>query len=117
MSEDLAVELRADGDLAWVILRGVVNLETSEVLAERLRGFVGQHGTMRFLVDARNLEYVSSAGVGVFIDLYDHYEDRGGRIAFVGLRASVRRVLELVGSMDFFGDFSDEDQALAHLRR
>lgn len=117
MSEDLVVELRSEDNLAWVVLRGVVNLETSEALAERLRDFVREQGTTRFLIDARNLEYVSSAGVGVFIDLYDHYEDKGGRIAFVGLGASVRRVLELVGYMGFFGDFSDEDQARVHLRR
>ena len=66
---------------------------------------------------SENPESVSSAGVGVFIDLYDRYEDRGGRIAFFGLKATVRRVLDLVGFMSFFGDFPEEAAALAHLNR
>jgi len=117
MEEELLVELKVEGDLARVTLRGFVNMDTSDYLAERIREFVQREGTTRFLIDARDLEYVSSAGVGVFIDLYDRYEDKGGRIAFVGLKSTVRRVLDLVGFMSFFGDFADEDQALVHLRR
>lgn len=117
MEEELLVELRAEGDLALVTLRGYVNMDTSDYLAERINEFVEREGTTRFLIDAQDLEYVSSAGVGVFIDLYDRYEDRGGRIAFVGLKSSVRRVLDLVGFMGFFGDFATEAEALTHLKR
>lgn len=117
MEEELLVELRAEGNLARVTLRGYVNMDTSDYLGERIREFVEREGTTRVLFDARDLEYVSSAGVGVFIDLYDRYEDRGGRIAFWGLRPTVRRVLDLVGFMSFFGDFPEEALALAHLQR
>ena len=117
MEEELLVELKSDGDLSWVTLRGYVNMDTSDYLAERIKEFVEREGSTRFLIDARDLEYVSSAGVGVFIDLYDRYEDQGGRISFVGLKAPVRRVLDLVGFMSFFGDFPEETAALEYLRR
>lgn len=117
MEEELLVELKAEGDLSRVTLRGYVNMDTSDYLAERIKEFVEREGKARFLIDAQDLEYVSSAGVGVFIDLYDRYENEGGRIAFVGLKAPVRRVLDLVGFMSFFGDFVEESEALDYLRR
>jgi len=117
MEEELLVELKAEGDLSRVTLRGYVNMDTSDYLAERIKEFVEREGRTRFLIDAQDLEYVSSAGVGVFIDLYDRYENEGGRIAFVGLKPAVRRVLDLVGFMSFFGDFPEERLALDYLRR
>jgi len=117
MEEELLIELRTEGPLARVSLKGYVNMDTSDYLAEKVREFVEREGLVKFLIDARDLEYVSSAGVGVFIDLYDRYEDRGGRICFVGLKPTVRRVLELVGFMTFFGDTSEESAALTYLNR
>lgn len=117
MEEELLIELRAEGTLARLSLRGYVNMDTSDYLAEKVREFVEREGLVKFLIDARDLQYVSSAGVGVFIDLYDRYEDRGGRICFVGLKPTVRRVLELVGFMTFFGNTDDEPAALAYLNR
>jgi anti-anti-sigma factor len=117
MEEELLIELRTEGLLARVSLKGYVNMDTSDYLAERVREFVEREGLVKFLIDARDLEYVSSAGVGVFIDLYDRYEDRGGRICFVGLKPTVKRVLELVGFMTFFGDAADESTALTYLNR
>jgi len=117
MEEELLVELKVKDNLAWATLRGYVNLDTSDYLSERIKEFVEREGKNHFLIDATNLEYVSSAGVGVFIDLYDRYESAGGRIAFVGLQPTVRRVLELVGFMSFFGDFADEASALDYLEK
>lgn len=117
MEEELLVVLKREESLVRVTLKGFVNTETANNLAERIQQFVSREGTIRFLIDARELEYVSSAGVGVFIDLYDRYEDRGGRIAFLGLKPSVRRVLDLVGFLTFFGDFDEEAPAIDHLSR
>ncbi len=117
MEEELITELKSEGDTARVTLKGYVNMDTSDYLAEKINEYVEREGTVRFLIDARELEYVSSAGVGVFIDLYDRFEDQGGRIAFFGLKPTVRRVLDLVGFMTFFGDAEDEAGALAYLRR
>ena len=113
----LYVGLQVEGYLALLTLKGWVNMDTSDHLADKVRDFVAREGAVRFLVDARELEYVSSAGVGVFIDLYDRYENRGGRICFVGLQPQVRRVLELVGFMSFFGDAADEASAKTFLRK
>lgn len=115
MEEELLMELKTEDGHIRTTLKGYVNLDTSDYLAEKIHGFVSQEGKYRLLIDARDLEYVSSAGVGVFIDLYDRYESQGGKIAFVGLKPAVRRVLDLVGFMEFFGDFSEEQPALDYL--
>lgn len=115
MEEELLVELRAEEDRVRVTLKGYVNMDTADYLSERIQEFITREGKFRILIDARDLEYVSSAGVGVFIDLYDRYENSGGKVAFLGLRPAVRRVFDLVGFMEFFGDFPDEAAALAFL--
>ena len=116
MEEQLLVELTAEGEWARVAIRGWVNMDTSEYLADQLKTFVEREGAKKFLIDVRDLEYVSSSGVGVFVDLFDQHKDEGGKIAFVGLRPAVRRVLDLVGFMSFFGDFETESDAITFLR-
>ena len=117
LESQLEVSIQVAGNLARITLRGCVNMDTGDFLAEKIRHFVGKDGAVKFLVDVSQLEYVSSAGVGVFIDWYDKYENRGGRICFVGLQAAVRRVLQLVGFLSFFGDAQDEAEAQAYLNR
>ena len=116
MEDELLVELRTEGNLARINLKGFVNMDTSDYLAERIDEFAARERVTKFMIDAQDLEYVSSAGVGVFIELYDRYEDKGGRVCFVGLNSSVRRVLDLVGFLAFFGDVADETAAAAYLK-
>lgn len=51
----------------------------------------------RIHVDCSELQYISSAGLGVFISFMDELEENGGRFVFSNLSQNIRKVFELLG--------------------
>ena len=84
--------------------RSIQNLEKA-IQAEQARG-----GEAPWVMDLEKLEYISSAGVAVFIGLGYDVEGRGG-LCFYGATEKVRSVFELLGLTDVFAFYSDEAEA------
>ena len=49
------------------------------------------------LVDCRNLNYISSAGLGVFISHLQRFEDAQIKLIFFNMQEKVRNVFEILG--------------------
>lgn len=49
------------------------------------------------LVDCERLEYISSAGLGVFMSYLTDFEENDTKMALYGLSAKVRNVFEMLG--------------------
>ena len=54
-------------------------------------------GHVNLHIDGSSLEYISSAGLGVFISYLDELEDREGQLVFSNLSEEVFDVFELLG--------------------
>jgi anti-sigma B factor antagonist len=54
-------------------------------------------GNARFHINAKDLTYISSAGLGVFVSHLDEIELKKGKIVFSQMRDSVRSVFNLLG--------------------
>lgn len=81
-----------------VALCGSLDTMTSPQLAGELHELDGITD-MRF--DLANLTYVSSAGLRVFLLVYDSIRKQGGTITVVGANEDVRRIFNLVGFARF----------------
>ncbi|MBC5774020.1 STAS domain-containing protein [Pontibacter sp. KCTC 32443] len=51
----------------------------------------------KILVDCRNLNYISSAGLGVFISHLQRFEDAQIKLIFFNMQDKVRNVFEILG--------------------
>ncbi|MCS6821019.1 MAG: STAS domain-containing protein [Microscillaceae bacterium] len=51
----------------------------------------------KLLVDCTNLNYISSAGVGVFMSYIKEFEERNITLVLFGLSPKVRNVFQIVG--------------------
>ena len=49
------------------------------------------------MVDCRNLNYISSAGLGVFISHLQRFEDAQIKLIFFNMQEKVRNVFEILG--------------------
>ncbi len=115
MKEDLIMEMSKEKSLAHVAIQGCINMDTVDFFSERIEAFQNRENPLYYLIDAQRLEYVSSAGIGIFINLFDQLEPLGGMILFAGLKPDVRRVFELIGFMPLFGDFKNLEDARTYL--
>ena len=68
------------------------SIELDNVLEEALAS-----GDKKFLVDCSALEYISSAGLGVFMSYIEEFKKHGVAMVIFGLNEKVRNVFEILG--------------------
>lgn len=115
MKEELSVEIRPENGIACFILKGYVNIETAEYLSDNIMLASAEIKSHKFIFDVTELEYVSSAGIRIFMELYDKNKLKGGKICFVNMKPEIRRVFELVGFMEYFTEEPSMADALKNI--
>lgn len=105
-----ADEAGAPGALV-VRLRGRVDGTVAPLFDARLTALLAREPAL-VVVDASALDYISSAGLGVFVAAARNLNTRGARLALAGLRRPVRNVFELAGFATFASLHPDVSAAL-----
>jgi len=70
-------------------------------------------GDVRLVVNCEELNYISSAGLGVFMSFIEEVRDLGGDIHIAALIPKVRQVFEILGFTEIFQLFPTVDEAVA----
>jgi anti-sigma B factor antagonist len=70
-------------------------------------------GHLRLIADCRNLSYISSAGLGVFMSFIEEIREKGGDIKLAGIAPKVYQVFEVLGFHELFDIVDSIDAALA----
>ena len=70
-------------------------------------------GRVRIVADCRNLSYISSAGLGVFMSFIEEIREKGGDIKLAGIAPKVYQVFEVLGFHELFDIVADVPAALA----
>ncbi|MEM6262141.1 MAG: STAS domain-containing protein [Bacteroidota bacterium] len=68
------------------------SIEMDECMERQLNS-----GVVNFHIDGSELQYISSAGLGVFISHLEEIEQKEGKIVFSGLSQNVQDVFQLLG--------------------
>jgi len=97
---------------------GVIYFELEGILDshnfETVEGLFEKHfddDAYRFIVDLKRLEYVSSAGAGVFIGAVGTCQDNDGNIVLVNPSQEVKEIFELLGVCQIFPVVKNRGQA------
>jgi len=98
------------GDVQILHLRGRLDLTASEEFGTLLNGIISA-GATRIILDCRDLQYVSSSGLGAFI--------AGGKLlapdcklVFAALSRHVQGLFEMTGLIGLFTICASKDDAL-----
>jgi anti-sigma B factor antagonist len=79
-----------------IFLEGDLDANSSIQADEQLSQLM-KSGQYRLHFDFTNVEYISSAGIGVFLSYQDEISEKGGKMVFSGLRPRVLNVFQLLG--------------------
>ena len=94
-----------------ITLDGELDASSSVILDEEL----SDPEIMKYskiLVDCKNLHYISSAGLGVFISHLQRFEDAQIKLIFFNMQDKVRNVFEILGLDLLMTIVSDYEEAL-----
>ncbi len=94
-----------------VLISGDLDASSSLAFDSWLKEYISE-GHTQFIFDGRELAYIASAGLGVFISNKDDVYDQGGQFIFCGLRESVRNVFTILGLTDLFTFVSSREEAM-----
>ena len=100
-----------ENDLSIVAIEGFVDAHTAPQFEDAIQKAVDS-GSVRIVVDCEKLNYISSAGLGVFMSFIEEVRDRGGDIKICGLTPKVRHTFEILGFQDIFEMLDDQQTAL-----
>jgi len=105
----------------------VMRDDSGEVSSLRLKGFLDAHTApdlerviqklidekrFKIIVNFKELNYISSAGLGVFMGFIEEVRNNGGDIKLTNMNPKIFRVFDLLGFPTLYEIRDDESQAL-----
>lgn len=97
-----------------VLLNGRLDASTSTKLEEALAPFNTEENT-RVLVNCKDLEYISSAGLRVLLATAKEFKKHHSRVALCTLNPNVKQVFEISGFTSIFPIFETPEEAMEDL--
>lgn len=98
------------GDIAVVKLTGYLDAHTAPKLEQKLNELTS-NGKYKILVDFKELTYISSAGLGVFMGSIELCRENGGDIKMCQMQENVYTIFDLLGFPMLY-DIADDMQTL-----
>jgi anti-anti-sigma factor len=95
-----------------VSIAGRLDMVSAGPLEQELEGLIGA-GTRRLAIDMSRLDYLSSAGLRALLVAARRLQEGGGILTLIGLRGTVKEVLEIAGLTNAFPCYGDEQELLA----
>ena len=110
----MTIQHSTHGSVAIISPIGRIDTTTSGILDDAIRRTVDE-GARDLLIDLSSTEYISSAGLRVFLVLAKRLRSLGGRLVLCGMGEPVRQVFQLAGFMPIFTVEPSKSVALSRL--
>ena len=108
---NFSVGFRSNGAVQVLALQGELDAHTASELEAAIQK-CQQEGKHRIVVNGEHLQYISSAGLGVFIAYIEEVREHGGDIKIAALKPKVYNVFDLLGFPMLFDIVETEEEAL-----
>ena len=110
---DVYVESAAKNPIVSVLrVSGYVDTTTSPDLERRLQALL-RESRYHIVVDLASVEYISSAGWGIFISEIREIRENGGDLKLAGMIPDVKEVFDLLEFENILKAYADSDLAVA----
>lgn len=80
-----------------VAVTGDLDLTTADALRDQLDDLILRYPEKDLILDLKEVAFIDSSGLGVLLGRYRRLRGEGRRLALVGVRPSVRAVLDVAG--------------------
>ncbi len=109
---EFKVTIREQENAHVLDLLGYLDAHTAPVLEEAFQQMIG-NGKFRIIVNCRELTYISSAGLGVFMAYIEDVRANRGDIKMSNMSPKVYNIFDLLGFPMLYDIVNDESDAIA----
>jgi anti-sigma B factor antagonist len=99
-------------DVSVISVKGYVDTTTSTDLEESLKRLLGK-GRYDIVIDLGNVNYISSAGWGIFISEIKEIRENGGDLKLAAMIGDVYEVFELLEFQTILESFDTVEEAVS----
>ena len=113
--DGISIRLESVGDESQIFvlrIHGYIDTTTANELQSELERCLHE-GQSHLLLDMSDVDYVSSAGWGIFITVVRSAREQGGDLCLVGMQSEVQDVFELLEFRSILDAYPTLDDALA----
>jgi len=105
------MEVGSVGDVNVVTILQRIDAYNAKELEDKLNELVSG-GAGKLVCDFEKNEYISSAGLRVFLSLLKSMKRSGGELVLCSLQPSVKSIFDMAGFSRLFKIFDNRDEAL-----
>lgn len=108
---DFNTSIKEQGDISIINLRGYLDAHTAPVLENNFVDLINKN-RFQIVVDFKELAYISSAGLGVFMAYVEEIRQNKGDIKLSGMSEKVYNIFDLLGFPLLYEIFNSEEEAI-----
>lgn len=109
--KNFKIDHRTNTGFEVLDLHGELDAHTASELEEALKNLINQNKS-NIVVNFNGLEYIASAGLGVFMAYIEDVRGIGGDIKLTNMNDKVYNVFDLLGFPTLYDIFEDEATAI-----
>lgn len=110
----MEIVFNKEGDFLIASISGRIDAVTSAELEKTLISKLDA-GEGKFMVDMKDVEYISSAGLRVFLLIAKKLNTQKGKLVFYNLQKMIDDVFKVSGFYSLFGIFKNKEDALKNI--
>jgi len=108
---DFSVTTRESEPVIIVDIKGYLDAHTAPSLENVFNNFI-ENNKFQIVVNFKDLIYISSAGLGVFMAYVETMREHKGDIKFADMKKNVFDIFDLLGFPLLYEFFDDENEAI-----
>ena len=112
MQTDIQLKSEEIGDISIINVGGYLDAHTASKFEAKIQECV-QSERYKVIVNFKDLEYISSAGLGVIMGNIEDIRKHDGDIKLVEMSDKIYRVFDLVGFPSLYEIFKTQDEAMS----
>lgn len=109
----MEINLKNQQDVCIAELTGDLDGQTSSMVQEKLLPLLTSQG--KIILNLTEVEYMSSAGLRVLLNLYKQAQNQESQVILIGLSKDVKDVMEVTGFLKFFTLSNNLETALTQI--
>ena len=108
---EFGVERHGVGSVSVLDVKGFLYAHTAPELENAFNGLIDDK-QFKVVVNFKDLKYISSAGLGVFMAYVETMRENSGDIKFCNLKEDVYNIFDLLGFPLLYEFYKDESEAI-----
>lgn len=109
--ESFEVSRKSGENIVVLNIKGYLDAHTAPMLEQELQSLMDEK-QYNIIVNFKDLVYISSAGLGVFMGFIEDIRNNGGDIKLTNMTSKIYRVFDLLGFPTLYDILDEELEAI-----